>query len=160
MERLFTIGVYGCDGERFFDALQQAKVDLFLDLRRRRGVRGKQYAFANANRLQKELEVQGIAYRHILELAPDPATRELQYRQDAADRVAKRQRTSLSEAFVVDYTGRTLDPYNWNALIDELDGFQRPVLFCVERTPEACHRHLVAERLAGVTGLPVTDLVP
>jgi hypothetical protein len=58
MERLFTIGAYGFDADHFFDTLQQANVDLFLDIRRRRGVRGSEYAFANANRLQEELEAQ------------------------------------------------------------------------------------------------------
>ena len=123
-------------------------------------MRGTLYSFANATRLQQELEARGTAYRHMVTLAPEPATRELQHREDAADRVAKRQRTSLSGAFVADYTQRTLDPFDWDALIGELDGFQRPVLFCVERMPEACHRHLMAKRLAGAAGLPVTDLMP
>jgi uncharacterized protein (DUF488 family) len=160
MERLFTIGAYGFDAGSFFDALQRAQVDLFLDLRRRRGMRGGLYAFANARRLQEELESRGTAYRHIVELAPDPATRELQHREDAADRVAKRRRTSLGEAFVADYTQRTLEPFDWDALVGELEGFLRPVLFCVERAPEACHRHLVAERLARAAGVSVTDLLP
>jgi uncharacterized protein (DUF488 family) len=160
MERLFTIGAYGFDAEAFFDALQRAKVDLFLDLRRRRGVRGRLYSFANARRLQQELEARGIAYRHLIELAPDPATRELQNREDVAQRVAKRQRASLGEAFVADYTQRTLEPFDWEALVRDLEAFQRPVLFCVERAPEACHRHLVAARLVNVTAVPVTDLVP
>jgi hypothetical protein len=33
-------------------------------------------------------------------------------------------------------------------------------LFCVERDPEACHRSIVAERLAAEFGLPVTHIVP
>ena len=35
MERLFTIGAHGFDSEGFFGALQEVKIDLFLDLRRR-----------------------------------------------------------------------------------------------------------------------------
>jgi hypothetical protein len=42
----------------------------------------------------------------------------------------------------------------------ELQPFQRPILFCVERTPQACHRGLVAARLAALTGVPVTHLTP
>jgi uncharacterized protein (DUF488 family) len=160
MERLFTIGAYGVDAEGFFDALRRAKVDLFLDLRRRRGMRGRSYSFANAGRLTQELEARGVVYRHLIELAPDPATRELQNRQDTAERVAKRQRTSLGAAFIADYTQRTLEPFDWSALARELEAFQRPVLFCVERAPEACHRHLVAARLASVMSVPVTDLMP
>ncbi len=33
-------------------------------------------------------------------------------------------------------------------------------LLCVERDPEACHRSLVADRLAAVLGLPVRHLLP
>jgi uncharacterized protein (DUF488 family) len=160
MERLFTIGAYGFDAESFFAALHKAEVDLFLDLRRHRGVRGSDYAFANAARLQRELQDRGIAYRHLLDLAPDQETRELQSRHDRSERVARRKRTALGEEFVTEYTHRALDPFDWNALMSELEAFHRPVLFCVERTPEACHRHLAAARLAGVAGVPVTDLVP
>ena len=160
MERLFTIGAYGYDAERFFAALQEAEVDLVLDLRRRRGVRGRQYAFANAGRLQRELESRGIAYRHVIELAPEPAKRQLQNEEDAAARVAKRRRTSLGDAFVGEYTRRTLQPFSWSGLVAELEPYRRAVLFCVERAPEACHRHLVAARLAEAAGAPVTDLLP
>jgi uncharacterized protein (DUF488 family) len=159
MERLFTIGAYGFDSGHFFEVLDEAKVDLFLDIRRRRGVRGRDYAFANAGRLQEELEARGIDYRHVIELAPDQETRTLQDQEDAAQRVARRKRAVLGEAFISAYRQRTLEPFDWDALVKELEGFRRPVLFCVERMPEACHRHLVAARLVEVTGVPVTDLV-
>ncbi|MBV9281132.1 MAG: DUF488 domain-containing protein [Chloroflexi bacterium] len=160
MERLLTIGAHGFDAESFFSALQRAEVDLFMDLRRRRGMRGRAYSFANASRLQQELAARGIAYRHVISLAPEPATRELQDRDDAANRTPKRRRASLGEAFVADYTRRTLEPFDWAILAEELKGIRRPALFCVERVPEACHRRLVAERLAGITGVLVTDLLP
>ncbi len=50
--RIVTIGVYGFEEEEFFAALANARVDLFCDVRRRRGVRGARYAFANSQRLQ------------------------------------------------------------------------------------------------------------
>jgi uncharacterized protein (DUF488 family) len=160
MEQLFTIGAYGWDAERFFQALDQAQIDLFLDIRRRRGVRGREYAFANAGRLQERLAARGITYQHIIELAPDNATRELQARDDAAKHIARRKREALGERFIEDYETRTLEPYDPGPLIEELKAYRHPVLFCVERIPEACHRHLVAERLARETGVLVTDLVP
>jgi uncharacterized protein (DUF488 family) len=160
MQRLFTIGAHGFDAERFFDALREAGVDLFLDLRRRRGMRGAGYSFVNVRRLQQELEARDMVYRHLIELAPDPATRELQQRRDTADRVAKRQRASLDEAFIAAYSCRTIASFDWEALCEGLHAFQRPVLFCVERAPEACHRSLVANRLAELMGSPVVDLLP
>jgi Protein of unknown function, DUF488 len=33
-------------------------------------------------------------------------------------------------------------------------------LFCVERDPEACHRSIVAERLAAEFGVPISHIVP
>jgi uncharacterized protein (DUF488 family) len=160
MERLFTIGAYGFDQETFFDALSGAGVDALLDVRRRRGVRGREYAFVNATRLQRELEARGIAYRHLLDLAPQQVTRDLQSRADAADKVAKRQRTGLAAEFVADYTERTLEPFDWARLAGELREFRRPALFCVERLPESCHRGLSAVRLAAAGGVPVEHLVP
>jgi uncharacterized protein (DUF488 family) len=160
MERLFTIGVYGFEAERFFQDMQGAEIDLFLDIRRRRGVRGAEYAFANAGRLQRELQDRAIAYRHVIELTPENSTRALQARADETSHTARRARSTLSEAYVEDYTQRTLDPYDWTPLLADLESYRRPVLFCVERTSEACHRGLVAERLHELTGVSVTDLVP
>ncbi len=61
---IVTIGVYGRSEADFFDTLQQAHVDLFCDIRARRGVRGSEYTFANSQRLQARLAELGIAYRH------------------------------------------------------------------------------------------------
>jgi uncharacterized protein (DUF488 family) len=160
MDTLFTIGVYGFDADSFYAALQGSGVDLLLDVRRRRGVRGAAYAFANAKRLQAGLEGRGIAYRHAIDLAPREETRQLQRQEDAADRVAKRQRTTLSNAFVDDYRRRTLEPFDWGDLVAELDAYRRPALLCVERNAVACHRRLVADRLAAITAVPVRDLAP
>lgn len=160
MDRLYTIGAYGFEPHAFFEELRRANVDVFLDLRRRRGIRGGAYSFANSHYLQRELGTRGISYRHVIELAPQPETRELQSCEDTKNRVAKRQRSSLGQEFVTDYECRTLQGFDWPRLIDELHIFQRPVLFCVERLPDACHRGLVAARLTNETGVPVTDLMP
>ena len=94
--RILTIGVYGYDEDEFFAALQEAGVDLFCDIRLRRGVRGAQYAFANSQRLQARLEEMGIAYLHRKDLAPTKEIRSLQFAADDAKKVAKRQRDTLS----------------------------------------------------------------
>jgi uncharacterized protein (DUF488 family) len=160
MERLFTIGAYDFTPEMFFGSLEGERIDLFIDLRRRRGVRGPLYTFANAGRLQEELRTRGIPYRHVLDLAPDESTREIQDQHDRAQNTPRRQRKVLSQAFVDDYTARVLDRFDWTAFTRDLAAFQRPVLFCVERDPEACHRNLVAGHLQQLTGVAVTHLVP
>lgn len=160
MEHLFTIGAHGYHSGDFFIALRDAEIDLFLDIRRRRGMRGRVYSYANAARLQEALGANGIAYRHIIGLAPEQVTRELQQREDDAAKVARRKRVKLGIAFITDYEQRTLDTFDWDALIRDLEAVRRPVLFCVEHLPEACHRSLAAARLAERTGVPVTHLVP
>ena len=69
-ERLLTIGVYGKSETKFFDQLSRAGVDLFCDIRQRRGVRSAQYVFANSTWLQAGLATRGIAYQYVPQLAP------------------------------------------------------------------------------------------
>jgi len=46
---LYTIGIYGFSEAEFFHRLVEAGIGTFIDIRRRRGVRGQEYSFANAN---------------------------------------------------------------------------------------------------------------
>lgn len=159
-QRVLTIGAYGFGPGEFFDALENAGADIFLDIRQRRGLRGSRYAFANVGRLSAELERRGIAYRHIKELAPDPEIRDLQRKADAAAKALKSSRTELAPAFVEAYTAAKLDGFDWKRLADELEPYRAPVLFCVEQHPEGCHRSLVAPRLARALRAEVVNLTP
>ena len=93
MATIATIGVYGFDRDSFLAALAAAPVGLVLDVRQRRGVRGSEYAWANARRLQAALGEAGIGYAHLKELAPTTELRQLQYREDARLGEGKRSRT-------------------------------------------------------------------
>jgi uncharacterized protein (DUF488 family) len=157
---IFTIGAYGFDLNSFFETLEEAEVDVFLDIRQRRGLRGARYAFGNVGRLMPELERRDIAYRHIKELAPDSKIRDLQRTADAASGTLKSQRTGLSSAFVEAYTAEKLNQFDWRGLAEELRPFEAPVLFCVEQRPESCHRSLVAPRLADALHANVVNLMP
>lgn len=161
MRKLVTIGVYGFDAAAFFQALQAAGVDGVVDVRWRRGVRGAEYAFANRARLQARLAELGIAYIHQRELAPSPAVRAAQTALDAADKVAKRQRQTLSAAFQTAYTQTVLAGLDATAWAGALPaGIEVAALLCVERTPAACHRSLLAAALAAALGLEVEHLEP
>ena len=76
MPTVATIGVYGFTADTVLAALRRAKVQVVLDVRQRRGVRGAEYSWANAVRLQAALADAGIEYRHLRELggfeAPGP----------------------------------------------------------------------------------------
>ncbi len=159
--RIVTIGVYGFTEETFFQALQDAGVDVLWDIRLRRGVRGATYAFANSQRLQKRLAELGIAYRHVKELAPTHAIRERQYAADKSAKVAKRQRTQLDPAFIQAYREGVLVRFDPQTLPDALPADAQVIaLLCVEREPAACHRSLVAAHLHTALGWPVEHLLP
>jgi hypothetical protein len=70
--KLVTVGVYGFTADTFFEALQCAGVDTFCDIRWRRAVRGREYAFANKTRLEQRLKSMGVRYLHFRDLAPTP----------------------------------------------------------------------------------------
>ena len=58
------------------------------------------------------------------------------------------------------YLSEILDRVDVRELVAELPDDGAAALFCVERDPEACHRSLIAERVAAEYGVPVTDLRP
>jgi uncharacterized protein (DUF488 family) len=155
-----TIGVYGFDGETFVDRLRLAEVGLLLDVRQRRGVRGPDYAWANSRRLQGALATAGIAYEHHPELAPTTELRHLQYAEDDRQRVGKRSRVALAAEYVRRYTAEILDCVDLAPIVAALPGAGAAALFCVERDPEACHRSLIAARLAERHGVEIEHLRP
>jgi len=156
---LATIGVYGFDADAFLRTLRAADVRVVLDVRQRRGVRGREYAWANSARLQAALADAGIGYRHLKELAPTTELRRLQYAADARAGVGKRSRAELAPEYAARYTREILDPAGVDAVVDALPPSGRAALLCVERDPEACHRSLIASRVAE-RGVGVTDLRP
>jgi uncharacterized protein (DUF488 family) len=154
-----TIGAYGWNADTFFDALVRERVGAFYDLRRRRGVRGAEYAFANSARLQGRLGDLGIAYVHRLDLAPSTSTRGQQYAEDARVGIGKRDRAELAPAFKKAYAEECLNAFDAEGFLGEMGSEQPVALFCVEREATACHRSLVAERLAGA-GASVRHVLP
>jgi uncharacterized protein (DUF488 family) len=155
-----TIGVYGWTLERFLAALGEAGVGLLVDVRQRRAVRGHEYAWANAGRLQAALADAGVRYAHHKELAPTTALRQLQYREDDRLGVGKRSRAELAPEYRDGYLREILDAVDLAAFIAGLPADEASALLCVERDPQACHRSLVAERLAEEGGVRIVHLLP
>jgi uncharacterized protein (DUF488 family) len=158
--RLVTVGVYDWTLEAFLDALRQAGVTQLLDLRQRRGVRGARYAWANSKRLQAALADAGVAYEHLPELAPTTELRHLQYAEDERHGVGKRSRERLAPEYVSRFTAERLDQVDLAPIVASMPANGAVALLCVERDPEACHRSLVAERLAREFGLALRHLRP
>jgi uncharacterized protein (DUF488 family) len=153
-----TIGVYGWTLEGFLEALRTADVALVVDVRQRRGVRGREYAWANARRLQAALEAAGIRYSHHRELAPTTELRHVQYREDDRLGAGKRSRAELAPEYRERYLREILDPADLDSLVAELPDDRASALLCVERDPEACHRSLVAARLGEEYGATIHHL--
>ena len=144
IEKIVTIGAYGYDADRFFAALQGAGVDTFCDVRRRRGVRGSEYAFANRARLEARLAELGIRYVFVgdsLGGRPD----------DPACYVDGR----------VDYDRVREQPFFQRGIerVQAAHAQQsRVVLMCSEGKPEQCHRtKLIGETLVAL-GIPVVHI--
>ncbi|HET7171888.1 MAG TPA: DUF488 domain-containing protein [Gaiellales bacterium] len=159
MADVLTIGAFGWDEAAFFDALAQARVGLFCDIRRRRGVRGAEYAFVNSARLQSRLQQLGIPYTHRLDLAPSEHVRRVQAEADAREGIAKRSRSRLGDAFIAAYSAEHLAAFDARAFLDDTASTRPVCLFCVERAPAACHRSLLAAALERA-GATVEHLIP
>jgi uncharacterized protein (DUF488 family) len=155
-----TIGVYGFDQAAFLAALARARVTVLLDVRQRRGVRGSEYAWANSARLQTALADAGIDYRHHKELAPTTELRRLQYAEDDRLGVGKRSRVELAPEYRDRYTREILDRVDLRPIVASMPADAATALLCVERDPEACHRSLIADRMASEHGASVRHLKP
>ena len=155
-----TIGVYGWRAEAFLARLREANVAQLLDVRQRRGVRGSECAWANSRRLQAALHDAEIEYRHHPELAPTTELRQLQYREDSKQGVGKRSRAELAPEYRDRYIAEILDRVDLGPLVADLPDDGSSALLCVERDPEACHRSLIAGRLAAEYTLPIVHLRP
>jgi uncharacterized protein (DUF488 family) len=158
MRTIATIGVYQSSLGDFLDKLRRHRVAMVVDVRQRRGVRGRVYAWANSLRLQAELKQAEIRYRHAPELAPTTELRQLQYREDERLKVGKRSRVELAEAYRRRYRREILDRVDLGAVLESLPDDAVSALLCVERDAGACHRSLIAARLHERLGVPVVDL--
>jgi uncharacterized protein (DUF488 family) len=156
---IFTIGVYGSTEQQFFEKLSKNKIDTFCDIRQRRGVRGSQYAFVNSKRLQDKLAEMGISYSYLKDLSPTKEIREKQKEADKRNGIQKKDRTRLGNVFINGYKEHIAD-YDFGALVEMLNnmGADKVVFFCVEESPYACHRSIVAERLHKLFGFRITHL--
>ncbi len=175
LHTIYTIGVYGSTEESFFGALVDNEIELFIDIRARRGMRGPKYKYVNSTALQTKLKELGIYYAHLKELAPTKEIRALQWRADKEEQTRKRDRTGLSAAYVEAYkkqilkygmrrADRILNPAKVLEVAKKLAGFpedkplKQYVLFCVEADAKACHRSLVAARFRDKMGGKVKHL--
>jgi uncharacterized protein (DUF488 family) len=146
---IYTIGVYGSSEKEFFQKLTDHNIDTFCDIRLRRAVRGSQYAFANSKRLQDKLADLSIKYLHEPRLAPTPEIIKLQDKFDQEHKIQRRKREELTEDFKTAYKKKILSKFDFQQFIRDIgeSGSKKAALFCVEKSPAACHRSLVTTKI-------------
>lgn len=156
----YTLGVYGTNEEVYFSKLSDAKIDLFCDIRQRRGVRGKEYSFVNSKKLQNKLSELNIQYIHIKDLAPTKEIRNKQKQDDIDLNILKRDRNTLGNKFILEYNQNIINKFDFNDLIKYFkeNNFSNIVFFCVEEKTKACHRSLVANQLEILYRTTIKDL--
>lgn len=146
---IYTIGVYGSTEQEFFQKLKDNGIETFCDIRQRRSVRGSEYSFANSNRLQEKLSQLSIQYIYEQGLAPTATIRGIQSKSDKENKIQTRKREQLDDAFQKAYKREVLGRFDLQGFIGELaaSGAKKVVLFCLEKSPAACHRSLVSGRI-------------
>ncbi|RRD89953.1 DUF488 domain-containing protein [Conchiformibius steedae] len=139
-------GVYGNTEDEFFQKLLDEKITLFVDVRQRRGMRGRKYAFVNSNYLQNKLSELGIKYIHEKVLAPIDEIRVVQKKHDLISNQTKQARECLSDEFVSLYKEIILEKFDFQDFINRFNS-EKIVFFCVEKNCLACHRSLIVNKL-------------
>lgn len=150
--QLFTIGGYGHDEVSFVTALKDNEIDLFVDIRFRRGMRGSRYSFLNATRLQEILKDAGVDYIHLKSLAPSDVVRSVQKAADVQSNDTKRNRLHLSDSFISAYKDDVLQNASQDEIIRAIAGYKHVCFFCVEKAHTACHRSIVTNWLENAAG--------
>lgn len=160
MIEIFTIGVYNSTEDSYFKKLVANNIDLFCDIRQRRGVRGSKYKYVNSNYLQSKLSTLNIKYQYLKDLAPTSKIRQMQKDADKLNGETKKQRTTLGNVFQREYNNQILSKFDFEEFASQLEemGVKSIVFFCVEENSKACHRSLVAEELSKITLTPIIDL--
>jgi len=158
--QFFTIGVYHSTEKQFFDKLVKHKIDIFCDIRQRRGVRGPEYTFVNSTKLQEKLEKLGIYYLYVQDLAPTEQVRLIQKHTDEMKGDKQREREQIGPEFAKAYKEKILKDFDFKAFFKVLEDLKakRIVLFCVEEHAEACHRSLIAHDLEKKYKMKVENL--
>jgi len=136
-----TIGYEGRSLEGYLNQLIEAGVTLLCDVRR--NPRSRKYGFSEST-LAKTCDGVGIRYEHLPMLGIPSEERRFLATQSDYD--------ALFDA----YTRQTLSrqEHALQLIRQWVDDGMRVALTCVERLPQQCHRHCIAEALERKFGKP------
>jgi uncharacterized protein (DUF488 family) len=143
-QSISTIGYEGATIEQFVAALRRASVDLLIDVRDIPLSRKKGFS---KNQLAEILRSWGIEYVHLRGLGDPKEGRDAARAGNYAlfERIfGKHMRSEVAERDLATASGLVRD--------------HRACLMCFEADYEKCHRSIVADHLARLTGLTITPL--
>lgn len=133
--------------ESFLTTLQEAGVDLLVDVRARASSRRPGFA---KTRLAASLDEAGIEYLHLRGLGTPPDGRS----------AARAGRYDELRQVYLEHLATPPAQADLNALADLVRGGRRVCLLCLEADPAHCHRSLAASALASLIPVRVDHLDP
>jgi uncharacterized protein (DUF488 family) len=144
MRTLYTIGYEGKTLDEFLGELQEAKVELLIDVR---AVAASRRPGFSKTALSGALAERGIDYLHLRPLGTPAAGRQ----------AARAGRTAEMRAI---YADQLETPEAELAMVRALAeaGGRRAALLCFEREAGGCHRSMLAERMLDREPFDVVDL--
>ena len=143
-QTVHTIGTQGMNDEEFIRRLQQHKVDAVIDIRLRN--EGRFYKFASGKHINALVEAYGIAYVHEVRFAPTP-------------QMLDRFKTDNDWPAYEQAYHRLMLERDMAGIWQKVAGqFSRPCLLCAEKSPERCHRRLLAERMSKEFRVPIVHI--
>ena len=141
---LYTIGYQGAQIGRLIDALKGADIQWLIDVREAPISRKPDFA---KTRLAAHLLDAQISYRHVKDLGNPKAGREA-------------ARAGEIETYRVIFSRHMESPQARKAVQDiaRLAMAEPVCLLCLERDPRHCHRSIVADQIAAVSGQVIKHL--
>ena len=141
---LYTIGYQGADIDGFIGTLLRARVQWLVDVREAPVSRKADFA---KSRLAAHLESAGIGYRHVRALGNPKQGREA-------------ARAGELETYRRIFLGHMDGEPAREAVrhVAQLAASERACLLCLERDPRQCHRSIVGDRIAAITGQRIEHL--
>lgn len=142
-----TVGYQGATVHTFLDALRNAGVDLLVDVR---AVASSRRPGFSKSALAANLQGAGIDYLHFRDLGTPAAGR----------RAARAGRHDEMRGIFLRHLKTHEAQAELHALADIVRGGRRVCLLCFEADAAHCHRTIVAESLADLVPIRVTNLAP
>lgn len=130
--------------EQFLTLLRGNNVDIVIDVRLRN--EGPRYNFASGEYIKNLAVTHRMSYAHDLSFAPTEEILGAWWRKQDWPAYVREFDKLMTDRDVVQL---------WE---NRYSDFYRPCLLCMEKTPEECHRRLLAERLAVKLRAPIIHL--